>query len=119
MILSIASNKRELLTIGKTPWTKRNSVAFWRGACSEYRGSRPRIELVRQMKMTNNCHLDAAFTKKCSVDTWPETMRPMVDSLPVTEKVSYKQMSKFKYVPRHPKYDFSVMILDASTGTCL
>ena len=112
-------HQKQLLKLGNTPWTMRSSVAFWRGACAAYRGSRPRVELVRLAKATNSCDLDVAFTRKCEAGTWPETMRKMVDSLPVAKKVNYRRMIEFKYVVRIPKYCFSRINLRTSAGTCL
>lgn len=85
-----------LLRQSTFPWTQRYAKAVWRGQCQCPVYSSPRVTLV---SMAASPLLDVAFTPQwCIPELWPEKERRQISRLRVSDKVSHRYMTRFKYI---------------------
>eukprot|EP01138_Halocafeteria_seosinensis_P005966 gb/GECG01006098.1/.p1 GENE.gb/GECG01006098.1/~~gb/GECG01006098.1/.p1 ORF type:complete len:430 (+),score=18.58 gb/GECG01006098.1/:1-1290(+) len=88
---------REEMLRYSVPWDRRYPVALWRGSCMGSEGSNPRVEMVTLANHSRGL-VDAAFTSRCSLSSWPQEHRKSIGSLPVKSAVSFSYMANFKYL---------------------
>jgi hypothetical protein len=94
---------------GGVPWEARASVAFWRGSCVNWPGSRPRVDLV--MKHAASPKLDVAFIRPCPVRQWPQLLpdrssdrllKSTIGGLPRSRIVSRSEFARYKFLFHMP-----------------
>ena len=93
---------------GETAWASKAPVAFWRGSCVNWPGSRPRVDLVMKHHAPG---LDVAFIRPCPVGHWPallpdrpsdKLLKRTIAKLPRSRIVSRSEFARYRFLFHMP-----------------